>query len=69
MSDLHVRLLEAHGSDDRHALIGLYAEASETASDTRAAWFYLTQAYVYALELGDGRAEALAEQLRSAGRL
>ncbi len=69
MSDLDTRLLAAHAADDRKALISLYIEASEGAADEVAASFYLTHAYVFALEAGDPRASELAERLRKAGRL
>ena len=68
MSDLDRRLLEAHARDDRAALIALYAEAGETAQTETARGFYLTHAYVYALEAGDGRAAALHAALKAMGR-
>ena len=51
MSDLETLLLDAHGRDDRPALVTLYSEAADIAPDEGAAGFFLTQAYVYALEL------------------
>ena len=61
-------LLDAHVRGDRAALVGLYAEAAEIAGDARAAAFYLTQAYVYALEADDARASALRARLVDMGR-
>ncbi len=67
MSDLEQRLLAAHEVDDRIALVSLYREAAEGARGT-ARWFYLTHAYVYALEMGHPEAPALRQVLRAAGR-
>jgi hypothetical protein len=50
--DLDQRLLAAHAADDRAALISLYTEASEAAGKPVARNFYLTHAYVFALEAG-----------------
>jgi hypothetical protein len=68
MTDLDQRLLEAHARDDRPALIRLYAEAGETANDLDAACFYLTHAYVFALEAGAPEAGRLHARLKAAGR-
>lgn len=65
---LNARLLAAHEADDRPALIALYREASEAAHDQVAAAFYLTHAYVFALELGHADAPALHARLKAAGR-
>jgi len=51
-NDLDQRLLAAHAADDRAALISLYIEASEAAETPVARNFYLTHAYVFALEAG-----------------
>lgn len=69
MSDLDARLLAAHARGDRDALITLYIEASEAATNDVASGFYLTHAYVFALEACDARTEALAQRLRAQGRL
>lgn len=50
--DLDQRLLAAHAAYDRAALIALYTEASEAAEQPVARNFYLTHAYVFALEAG-----------------
>ncbi|MFD3189076.1 hypothetical protein ACFMPD_02235 [Sedimentitalea sp. HM32M-2] len=68
MSDLEARLLAAHARGDRRALVQLYTEAADTAPDPDAAGFYLTHAYVYALEQGDPAAVSLRARLVSAGR-
>ncbi len=68
-SDLDARLLEAHGREDLSALATLYTEAADTADETDAEMFYLTHALVYALDLGDGRADALRARLHAARRI
>ena len=68
MSDLDARLLEAHGRDDRPALVALYSEAADGASDADAEGFYLTHAYIFALEVGDPIAGSLHARLKAAGR-
>jgi hypothetical protein len=64
---LDAALIEAHARGDRAGLIALYAEAADTAGDTRARAFYLTHAYVFALEAGDPRAAALKARLVAEG--
>ena len=53
--DLERRLLEAHGRGDRAALVALYEAAARAAEDEGrqdAAGFFMTHAYVFALEAG-----------------
>ncbi len=68
MTDLDARLLAAHEAGDRSTLVALYTEAADQAKDVDAACFYLTHAYVFALELGDVRATALRARLVAEGR-
>ena len=68
MSDLNDRLLAAHRSDDKAALVTLYSEAAAAAPAPDAAGFYLTHAYVFALELGHPDAPALRAKLIAQGR-
>lgn len=68
-ADLDARLLAAHEADDRHALVALYEEAADTASGSDARGFYLTHAFVFALDAGDPRAPALKARLRAMGRI
>lgn len=65
---LHAALLAAHDADDRAALIRLYTQAAEGAEDTDAACFFLTQAYVFALEPGAPEARDLRARLIAQGR-
>ncbi len=68
MRELDDQLLAAHARNDRAALVGLYTQAADCAGDPDATCFYLTHAYVFALELGDARAPALHARLKDAGR-
>ena len=68
MSDLNDRLLAAHHADDKAALVSLYTQAAAAADGPDAAGFYLTHAYVFALELGHPDAPALRAELIAQGR-
>ncbi|MEY8840791.1 hypothetical protein AB9K41_17345 [Cribrihabitans sp. XS_ASV171] len=68
MSDLDRRLLAAHAAGDLPCLAALYAEAAETAAREEAAGFYLTHAYVYALDAGLAQAQAYRARLVEMGR-
>ena len=68
---LDALLLKAHSEGDGLALVDLYAQAadlSEQASNHEAMCFYLTHAYVFALETGAPQDELLHERLRAEGR-
>jgi hypothetical protein len=60
---LDAALRAAHRARDSARLVGLCEQAAEG----RAEAFWLTQAWVYALEAGDPRAEVLAGRLRALG--
>ncbi len=66
---LQDRLLAAHASGDRAALVTLYTEAADQAADIDAACFFLTHAYVFALERGDAAVETLYQRLKAEGRV
>ncbi|MDK3074284.1 hypothetical protein QO034_14325 [Sedimentitalea sp. JM2-8] len=68
MMTLDNRLLAAHAASDHAALVALYAEAAEHAPSENAAGFYLTHAYVFALEQGHPDAPILKTRLVAAGR-
>jgi hypothetical protein len=68
MSALDAALLCAHEAGDRAALIALYTKAADTVPDPVAAAFFLTHAYVFALEAGAPEARALHARLKAAGR-
>jgi hypothetical protein len=63
-------LLKAHLAKDNEALVRLYRQAGEAAlsGDERQGCFYLTHAYVFALEAGMSEASELHELLKSRGR-
>ena len=69
--ELEAVLLAAHGRDDRRALAELYARAADLAEgdgDPDQACFFLTQAYIFALETAHPEAAALYGRLKRAGR-
>ena len=68
MSDLDAALIAAHAADDSDALVRLYREAAETAEGEVRRAFYLTHAYVFALEAGLAEADALRARLVAMGR-
>ena len=68
MSSLQSRLLNAHALDDIEELVSLYTEAADTAAKEDARGFYLTHAYIYALEAGLNTAEDLRRRLIAMGR-
>lgn len=68
MSELNARLLAAHADGDKAALVGLYAEAADRANGRDAAAFFLTQAYVFALDCGHPDAAPLRARLVAMGR-
>ncbi|WP_121629696.1 hypothetical protein [Tropicibacter alexandrii] len=68
MKALDDMLIEAHEARDHRALVELYARAADGANDLDAACFYLTHAYIFALEQGDARALDLHARLKAEGR-
>ena len=71
MADLDAKLLAAHAAGDAVRLVALYTEAAdgrEAQNDIDAACFYLTHAYVFALEAGLPEAARLNERLAAHGR-
>ncbi|WP_424986200.1 hypothetical protein [Microbulbifer sp. S227A] len=68
MTDLQERLLAAHAAHDHRALVDLYREAADTANCPDAAGFYLTHAYVFALEQDHPAAAELRARLVREGR-
>ncbi|WP_143152640.1 hypothetical protein [Marivita hallyeonensis] len=65
---LHEALLEAHAKGDKRALMALYEDAAEQSTDDDAVGFFLTHAYIFALDCGDARATELRGRLVSMGR-
>ncbi|MEM9975183.1 MAG: hypothetical protein AAF771_13470 [Pseudomonadota bacterium] len=68
MSDaLEARILAAHAAGDGAALVTLYRDAADGAERPRVAAFFLTQAYVFALECGHPETGALRARLVAMG--
>lgn len=65
---LDAQLLEAHAQGDKRRLAALYERAADEAPSVDATCFFLTQAYVFALDAGDARATALHARLKQHGR-
>lgn len=68
MDDLNAQLLNAHARGDGSALVALYQGAARETDDDAARGFFLTHAYVYALERGHRDAPDLHAALKSMGR-
>lgn len=65
-AELDEQLLSAHARDDREALVQLYtqaADAAESHHDPAATRFYLTHAYVFALDTGSAECPDLKRRL------
>ncbi|MBO9411336.1 MULTISPECIES: hypothetical protein [unclassified Ruegeria] len=70
-TDLDRLLLEAHDRNDHDALIRYYtlaADEREAVQDIDATCFYLTHAFVFALESGAPEAKTLNARLTAYGR-
>jgi len=68
MTNLDARLLAAHAAGDKSKLVALYTEAANSADDLDAKCFYLTHAYIFALDTGAPQTAALHARLISHGR-
>ena len=66
---LDEHLLDAHAKGNTSALVDLYTQAAKQSTQTDAHYFFLTQAYIFALDCGAVQAETLARQLKTAKRL
>jgi hypothetical protein len=66
--DLNQRLLDAHARHDRAALVQLYKDASDHSNSEDAKYFYLTHAYIFALDSGHPLTSELHALLKTAGR-
>lgn len=63
MSLLNAQLLAAHEAADYYALVTLYMLAADSTTTPQAARFYLTHAYVFALECNHAAAVPLRSRL------
>ena len=68
MSDLNGQLIRACAAGDHSALVRLYQQAAREAPDAETTAFFLTQAYVFALEQGHPDAARLRQKLVAAGK-
>lgn len=68
MSDLDTRLLAAHDQNDMPLLVDLYQQAAAQAADEEAKYFYLTHAYIFALDINHPDMAQLKADLIAAGR-
>ena len=68
MKPLDAQLLAAHDAGNTAALITLYAQAADEAGDIDTTCFYLTHAYVFALEVGHPDTDMLRARLVKHGR-
>jgi hypothetical protein len=68
MTNLDARLIAAHDAGDKTALVALYTEAANSTNDLDAKCFYLTHAYIFALDTGANQTAALHARLVSHGR-
>lgn len=69
--NLDAAMLKAHAARDADALVRLYTQAGdvfEAAGEIDAACFYLTHAFVFALEAGAPEAPGLNLRLAARGR-
>ncbi len=67
--DLNTALLDAHDRDDKDALVDLYTAAADQAGDTDTTCFFLTHAFIYALEMGHEQTKTLHGRLAAHGRI
>lgn len=61
-------LIAAHERNDKPALVSLYKAAAAQAENTNARAFYLTHAYVFALDGGLADAVEIRDELGTLGR-
>lgn len=67
VSRLSAAFEAAHAARDPAALCRLYGAAAEAAESETARAFFLTHAWIFALEAGLPEADALAVRLRASG--
>ena len=68
MTSLDTRLLAAHATGNKASLVTLYTEAANASQMDKAKGFYLTQAYVFALEINHAKTAVLRGKLIEMGR-
>lgn len=65
--ELDAALLQAHATNDHPALISLYTVAAHSTDNHVKRRFFLTQAYIFALEAEAPEAAALRKELIALG--
>ncbi|MFK7744072.1 MAG: hypothetical protein AB8B47_03375 [Roseobacter sp.] len=68
MTTLNEQLLRAHAAGDHVQLVRLYTKAADQVKTEQEAGFFLTHAYIFALEIGMDEAAVLRARLVSMGR-
>jgi len=68
MNDLDAQLLAAHAENDLNLLVDLYQQAAASAVDDEVKYFYLTHAYIFALDVHHSDREKLKASLVAVGR-
>ncbi|MEO1705061.1 MAG: hypothetical protein AAFR50_06965 [Pseudomonadota bacterium] len=66
---LHDELLAAHVARDGARMVALYTQAADQTEDEDEEMFFLTHAYIFALEVGHASAPELRARLEAAGRI
>ncbi len=67
--DLEDQILSAHDRHDHASLVTLYFAAADRCSDIDEECFFLTYAYIYALELNHSALPDLHDRLSKHGRI
>ncbi|MEM1236309.1 MAG: hypothetical protein AAGI10_05000 [Pseudomonadota bacterium] len=68
-SELHEELLAAHVAGDGQKMVELYTTAANQTDDTDEEMFFLTHAFIFALEAGHPTADELRARLKAQGRI
>lgn len=68
-NDLNAQLIAAHNAGDKRGLVTLYIQAADTAADVNTACFFLTHAYIFALEQNHPAIDRLHARLKRHGRV
>ena len=68
MGDLHEQMMAAHAAKDIPTLVRLYTHAADQARTADEEGFFLTHAYVFALESNSPQAAHLHARLKLSGR-
>lgn len=72
LAELEARLQAAHVANDQAELVMFYSKAADLAHESGAcekAAFFLTHAWIFALESGHEKSNHLADRLRAMGKL